>query len=171
MFVAILFVALIGVPLLEIYVVIEVSRAIGLAATLALLIGDAVIGTLLMRSQSRAVWRSACRALSRGRAPAREVLDGALVISGGALLIAPGFITDLFGALLLAPPTRGPIRRLVVRRFSARMPGMAKTSQGDDAAGWRDRSRGNYDVDSQAVEFDMRELERQRTTNAYPGSL
>jgi UPF0716 protein FxsA len=49
------------------------------------------------------------------------VLDGALVIAGGALLIAPGFITDLLGALLLAPPTRGPIRRLVLRRLTSRL--------------------------------------------------
>jgi UPF0716 protein FxsA len=157
MFVLILFVALIGVPLLEIYVVIEVSRAIGLAATLALLIFDAVIGTLLMRSQSRAVWRSARRALSQGRAPAREVLDGALVISGGALLIAPGFITDLLGALLLAPPTRAPIRRLVVRRFVGRMPGMAKPFRREGAASGPGES---YDVDSQAAELDPRELDR-----------
>jgi UPF0716 protein FxsA len=113
-----LFVLLIGVPLLEIYVVIEVGRAIGVPATLALLILDALLGTILMRSQGRAVWRSARRTLAAGHAPGREILDGALVIVGGAFLIAPGFITDILGALLLIPLTRAPIRRLVVRRFT-----------------------------------------------------
>jgi UPF0716 protein FxsA len=113
-----LFVLLIGVPLLEIYVVIEVGRAIGVLDTLALLILDALLGTILMRSQGRAVWRSARQTLAAGRAPGREILDGALVIVGGAFLIAPGFITDILGALLLIPLTRAPIRRLVVRRFT-----------------------------------------------------
>ncbi|MGH2832076.1 MAG: FxsA family protein [Solirubrobacteraceae bacterium] len=160
MFFLIVFVALIGIPLLEIFVVIEVSRTIGLAATLALMILDAAIGTMLMRSQGRAVWASARRSLSQGRAPAREVLDGALVIVGGALLIAPGFITDLFGALLLAPPTRAPIRRLVVNRLSGRMKGPAKSSRRDHTSGWRTERVAHYDADTQAVEVDPRELER-----------
>jgi UPF0716 protein FxsA len=118
MFMILLFLILVGVPLLEIYVVIEVGRAIGVIPTLALLILDAMLGTALMRSQGRAVWRSARETLRAGRAPGREILDGALVIAGGALLIAPGFITDFLGALLLLPPTRAPIRRLVIRRFA-----------------------------------------------------
>jgi UPF0716 protein FxsA len=116
----ILFVLLIGVPLLEIYVVIEVGRAIGVPATLALLVLDALLGTILMRSQGRAVWRRARSSLLAGQIPAREVLDGALVIVGGALLIAPGFITDALGALLLIPVTRRPIGRMVVRRIVRR---------------------------------------------------
>lgn len=115
---ALLFLLLIGVPLLEIYVVIEVGRAIGVVATLALLILDALLGTVLMRSQGHAVWRSARETVMAGRVPGREILDGALVIAGGALLIAPGFITDALGALLLLPPTRAPLRRFVVRRLT-----------------------------------------------------
>ncbi len=146
MFFVIVFIALIGVPLLEIYVVVEVSRAIGLLATLALLIFDALAGTVLVRSQSRAVWRRARLTLLAGEVPAREVLDGALVITGGALLIAPGFITDLFGALLLMPPTRGPIRRLVVARFRRASGRPTHTSGGD------------FDVQSTAVEVDSQQL-------------
>jgi UPF0716 protein FxsA len=145
-FFVIVFIALIGVPLLEIYVVVEVSRAIGLLATLALLIFDALAGTVLVRSQSRAVWRRARRTLLAGEVPAREVLDGALVITGGALLIAPGFITDLFGALLLMPPTRGPIRRLVIARFR-RASGRPTHTPG-----------GDFDVQSTAVEVDSQQL-------------
>jgi UPF0716 protein FxsA len=156
MFFLIVFVALIGIPLLEIYVVIEVSRAIGLVATLALMILDAMIGTLLVRSQSRAVWRRARQTLLRGRAPAREVLDGALVIAGGALLIAPGFITDLLGALLLAPPTRAVIRRLVIARFTRGIPVQVTRFHRTGAA----RSRAEYDADSRAVEIEPHELDR-----------
>jgi UPF0716 protein FxsA len=78
---------------------------------------DALLGTILMRSQGRAVWRSARETLRAGRAPGQEILDGAFVIAGGALLIAPGFITDILGALLVLPFTRAPLRRRLVRRF------------------------------------------------------
>ena len=118
MFPLLLFLVLVGVPLLEIWVVIEVGRAIGVVPTLALLLLDALLGTILMRSQGRAVWRSARQTLSEGRAPGREILDGAFVIAGGALLIAPGFITDILGALLLLPVTRPPIRRRLLRRLT-----------------------------------------------------
>jgi UPF0716 protein FxsA len=159
MFFLIVFVALIGIPLLEIYVVIEVSRAIGLVATLALLILDAMIGTMLVRSQSRAVWRRARQTLRQGRAPAREVLDGALVIAGGALLIAPGFITDLLGALLLAPPTRAVIRRLVIARFTRTIPTRVRGSNRSGGVRSDARGRSEYDVESRAVEIDPHELE------------
>jgi UPF0716 protein FxsA len=166
MLVALLFLALIGVPLLEIYVVIEVGRAIGVPATLALLILDALLGTILMRSQGRAVWRRARETLRAGRVPGREALDGALVIVGGALLIAPGFITDALGALLLLPLTRRPIGRMAVRRLTRS--GSHSSAQGqwhDDPARRGGTSSGRphrpggshgpagYDVDGDASEI------------------
>jgi UPF0716 protein FxsA len=152
----ILFIALIGIPLLEIYVVIQVGEAIGVLATLALLILDALAGAALMRSQGRAVWSQARRTLAAGRPPTREILDGALVIAGGALLIAPGFITDLLGALLLVPPTRAIARRLVVRHFMRKTPkGRARMSF-TSSPGAR---RPDYDYDSDVIEVDPRQLE------------
>jgi UPF0716 protein FxsA len=59
--------------------------------------------------------------VNAGRAPAREVLDGGLVIFGGALLLTPGFVTDVFGLVLLLPPTRALVRRVLVRRLVPRM--------------------------------------------------
>jgi UPF0716 protein FxsA len=106
------------VPIVEIYVIIQVGQAIGALWTVALLIADSIAGTLLMKSQGRAAWRRFQAALAEGRAPAREVLDGMLVIFGGAFLLAPGFITDIFGALFLIPPTRAIMRRLLMRRFT-----------------------------------------------------
>ena len=65
-----------------------------------------MLGAMLLRAQGRTVWRRFNAALSEGRMPHREVMDGVLVIFGGAFLITPGFITDIFGVLLLLPPTR-----------------------------------------------------------------
>ena len=109
------------VPIVEIYVIIQVGQAIGALWTIALLVADSILGSMLMRSQGRVAWRRFNAALAERRAPAREVLDGVLVIFGGALLLTPGFITDVFGLAFLLPPTRALLRRLLVRRFALRM--------------------------------------------------
>ena len=109
------------VPIVEIYVIIQVGEAIGALWTIALLVADSIIGSLLMRTQGRSAWRRFNEAIAAGRIPAREVVDGALVIFGGALLLTPGFVTDIFGAAFLLPPTRAVIRRLLVRRYAGRL--------------------------------------------------
>jgi UPF0716 protein FxsA len=103
----------IGLPILELYVIIQVGGAIGVWPTIALLIADSILGVLLFRSQGRAAWLRFNRALAEGRVPGREVFDGAMVILGGALLLTPGFITDIFGLICLIPPTRALVRRLL----------------------------------------------------------
>src|SRR3954447_4927873 len=112
---------LIVVPIAEIALIIQVGEWIGVWWTIALLLADAVLGSLLLRSQGRAVWQRFSAAVNGGRIPHREVVDGVLVIFGGALMLAPGFITDIFGALFLLPPTRAVMRRLLVRRASLRI--------------------------------------------------
>jgi len=107
-----LLVLFIVVPLLELYVIIQVGGAIGVLPTIALLFLDSVLGAMLLRSQGRAVWRRFNNALAENRVPAREVFDGAMVIVGGTLLLTPGFITDVVGLLLLLPPTRDVVRRI-----------------------------------------------------------
>ena len=109
LFLIILFIA---IPLAELYVIIQVGGAIGVAPTLALLVLDSILGAALLRSQSRAAWERFNLSLSAGRVPAREVFDGAMIILGGALLLTPGFITDVFGLLLLLPPSRDIFRRV-----------------------------------------------------------
>ncbi len=121
----VLFVSLIGITLLELYVVITVGEAIGVLPTLGLMLLDAALGAWLMHSQGRAVWRRFRDDLAAGRLPTRHVLDGALVIAGGAFLITPGFVTDLFGALLLLPPTRAIARRAITRRITGRVGAVA----------------------------------------------
>ena len=116
-----LLLAFIVVPLVELYVIIQVGQSIGVLPTIALLLADSILGSVLMRSQGRAAWRAFRAATAAGRVPAREVLDGALVIFGGALLLTPGFVTDVFGLALLAPPSRAIVRRLLVGRVARSM--------------------------------------------------
>ena len=116
------------VPIAELAIIIQVGQAIGVWWTIAILIADSLLGSALMRSQGQATWRRFNEALQTGRVPAAEVLDGGLVIFGGACLLTPGFITDLFGLLLLLPPTRAVVRRLLVRYFAVRM--MADATSG-----------------------------------------
>src|ERR1041384_3463234 len=118
------------IPIAELAVIIQVGQEIGVWWTIAILILDSVLGSLLMRSQGRIAWRRFNETLQAGRPPAREVLDGVLVIFGGAFLLTPGFITDIFGALFLIPPTRAIVRRLLVKRFSDRMIVAARTRAG-----------------------------------------
>jgi len=123
------------VPLAELYVILKVGDAIGVVWTILLLAADSVAGSLLLRSQGRAVWRRFNQALSEGRMPHREVQDGVLVIFGGAFLITPGFITDVLGLLMLLPPTRRLVRRYAVRAVGRRMATRAAGPRGYDVEG------------------------------------
>jgi UPF0716 protein FxsA len=89
--------------------------------TIGILIADSILGSVLMRSQGRAAWRRFNEAIRAGRVPAREVIDGTLVIFGGALLLTPGFLTDILGLILLLPPTRAIVRAMLLRRFAHRI--------------------------------------------------
>jgi UPF0716 protein FxsA len=144
------------VPIAELFVIIQVGQAIGVWWTIALLIADSVLGSMLMRSQGRAVWRRFNEAMQAGRVPAREVLDGVLVIFGGALLLTPGFISDVLGLLLLLPPTRALVRTLIVRRFAHRM--VVSMSAPRPQAGRA------YDVEGTAVDVDADPIEPRRDT-------
>jgi UPF0716 protein FxsA len=105
------------VPIAEIYVIIQVGQAIGALWTVLILIADSIIGARLLQWQGRRAWRMFRQALAEGRVPHREVLDGVVIVVGGAFLLAPGFITDVFGLFLLLPPTRAVVRRGLARRM------------------------------------------------------
>jgi UPF0716 protein FxsA len=105
------------VPIAELYVIIQVGELIGVVPTLALLLADALLGSWLLKHQGRSAWRRFNQALAARRFPGREVVDGALIIVGGTLLLTPGFISDVFGVFLLLPPTRAIARR-VLKRFT-----------------------------------------------------
>ncbi len=108
-------------PVAEIFVAIKVADAIGVLATVLLLIAGWPLGAWALRSRGRAAWRRLASVVAAGRTPGREVLDGALVVAGGALLMVPGFITDVLGIVLLLGPTRAVMRRLLVRNLQSRV--------------------------------------------------
>lgn len=116
-----LFLVFIVLPLAELYVIIKVGEAIGIWPTLALLLLDGFVGAALSRSQGRLAWQRFNAAMGEGRVPAREVFDGAMIMFGGALLLSPGFLTDVVGIGLLLPPTRAMMRSLV-RRAASKTP-------------------------------------------------
>jgi UPF0716 protein FxsA len=109
------------VPIAELYVIIKVGEAIGTGPTIVLLLADAILGAVLLRHQGRAAWIRFNRALADGRLPHKEVFDGVLVILGGALLLTPGFLTDILGLILLIPPTRAAVRAMSARLFRRRL--------------------------------------------------
>ena len=134
------------VPLVELYVIIQVGQAIGALPTIAILLADSILGSMLLRSQGRAAWRRFNAAIAQARVPAREVIDGVLIIFGGALLLTPGFVTDVVGVLLLLPPTRAVVRRLLGRRVAHRLT-VARPPGGR-------RPPGAWDVEGTATDAD-----------------
>jgi UPF0716 protein FxsA len=123
------------VPIAELYVIIQVGQWIGLLPTLALLLADALLGALLLRQQGRSAWRRFNAAIAERRFPGREAADGVMVAVGGTLLLTPGFITDIFGFLLLVPPTRALVRRGLFRFLGGRFV-LVGTAAGAARRGW-----------------------------------
>src|SRR6188474_365454 len=148
---AILLAVFIVVPIVELYVIIQIGGLIGLWPTLALLLADAVLGSLLLRHQRRGAWRRFNLALAERRFPGREVADGLLIAIGGTLLLTPGFVTDIVGLLFLIPPTRAIVRRLLRGYVGRRFVVVGGPAGGDFSA---PPSRRSYDYDSSAEEID-----------------
>ena len=112
---ALLLLAFVVVPLVEVAVLLQVGQLIGTLPAVGLLLAVSVLGAWLARREGTRAWRALRDALAQGRAPGREVADGALVLVGATLLLTPGFVTDAVGALLLVPVTRAVARRLLLR--------------------------------------------------------
>ena len=108
-------VAAIALPILDIAMLVKVGGWLGAWPTAGMVLLAAIVGLMLVRAQGLAILTQARDTLSRGSVPAREVFDGACVLVGGALLVLPGFASDLLGAILLAPPARSLLRRLITR--------------------------------------------------------
>jgi UPF0716 protein FxsA len=119
--VPILAIAFIVVPLAELAVIIAVGDFLGLLPTLALLLVVSVVGAWLAKREGLAAWRRFQLALADGRVPTVEVADGAMILLAGALLLTPGFLSDVVGILLLLPPTRAMARRLAPRLAARRL--------------------------------------------------
>lgn len=159
--------AFIAIPLIEIAVFIEVGGYIGLWWTLAVVVGTALAGTHMLRRQGLATLRRAQENMAQGRMPLREVFDGLCLLIAGALLLTPGFVTDLAGALLLMPPVRLLLGQLVARhiiatgQFSAGGPGGQTFHAGPGAAagerGPDDNVHGGFAGDD-IIDVDFKEV-------------
>jgi UPF0716 protein FxsA len=107
-------------PLAELAVIVQVAGAVGVLNTIGLLIAVSLVGAWLAKREGVITLRRIQLALGRGDIPSREVADGALILMAGALMIAPGFISDVVALLVLFPPTRAVIRPVLVRSLAKR---------------------------------------------------
>ncbi|MFC4535999.1 FxsA family protein [Sphaerisporangium dianthi] len=123
-----LFLTFLIVPVLEIWMLIQIGQVIGGWQTVGLLILDSLLGAWLVRREGRRAWRALRQALESGRMPDRELADGALIVAGGTLLLTPGFITDVLGFILILPPTRPLARRVLGWFLGRRVRAMASAS-------------------------------------------
>ncbi|MDT7595360.1 MAG: protein FxsA [Pseudonocardiales bacterium] len=108
--------------IVELAVFIAVGHAIGVLATVGLLILTSLVGTALLRREGARTLGAFVEALRARRAPHRELLDGMLVTAAGVLVVVPGFVSDFLGLLLLLPPIRALVRRRILQSASRRTP-------------------------------------------------
>jgi UPF0716 protein FxsA len=109
------------VPIAELAVLIRVGQWIGVVNTIGMLILVSVVGAWLAKRAGLSVLRRIQRQLELGQMPGVELVDGSLVLLAGVLLITPGFLSDILGILLLLPPVRATVRRVLRRRFAQRI--------------------------------------------------
>jgi UPF0716 protein FxsA len=145
-------------PLAELAVIVQVAGTVGVLNTVGLLIAVSIVGAWLAKRQGLVTLRRIQAATARGEVPNRELADGALILLAGALMIAPGFISDVVALLLLIPPLRAVVRRVMVRSLAERgrarvtvvgagRPGARRSPTGDaagdvwDVESWEDPPR------------------------------
>ncbi|MSR36731.1 MAG: FxsA family protein [Gemmatimonadetes bacterium] len=101
-----LFLVFIALPIAELVILVRLGQVVGFWATLLIVLATGALGSLLARSQGTRVLAEVRDEVRAGRMPAKQLLDGAAIVAGGALLLTPGFISDVLGLALLFPPTR-----------------------------------------------------------------
>ncbi|HET9872161.1 MAG TPA: FxsA family protein [Propionibacteriaceae bacterium] len=109
----VLIVLLVALPIVEVWLLIQVGEQIGVLATIGVLVVEAAVGAWLMKREGTRAWTALNGALQTGRMPSAELTDAALVLVGGVLLMLPGFLSDVIGFLFLLPLTRPLARKLV----------------------------------------------------------
>lgn len=127
----ILFLLFVGIPLLEIYLLIEVGSIIGALPTVFLVVFTAVLGVFLLRIQGFSTLTRLRGTLAQGGIPAIEMLEGAVLLVTGALLLTPGFFTDAMGFLCLIPAFRRSLVRWFLGRFLMPMSGQGGSGSRD----------------------------------------
>ena len=165
---AVLVLLFLVVPLVELYVILQVGSTIGVLPTIGLLLLASFAGAWLVKREGAKAWAAFRLALDEGRVPARETADGALVILGGALLLTPGFVTDVVGLVCVAPPTRAVVRRSLLALASTRVAPLRWFAMGQSGA--RTASRVQR-VRSRRVRPDDMPAPDRRPANVPPPSL
>lgn len=118
---AVLILLLVSVPLLELFVIVQVAGGLGVGQTILLLLVVSVVGAWMVRRSGLGVLNQIRTRLAQGEIPGKELVDGVLILVAGALMLTPGFLTDAVGLLLLFPPTRMAVRSVLMRRYSKRI--------------------------------------------------
>jgi UPF0716 protein FxsA len=127
------------VPIAELYVIVQVADSAGVGTTIALLVAVSVLGSWLVKREGLGVVRRMQEALARAELPTNQLVDGVLILFAGALMLTPGFLTDVLGLVLLIPPTRAAVRSVMLRRFRTRIEsglGFAAAGPGGAAGMW-----------------------------------
>tara|TARA_B110000438_G_scaffold218355_1_gene211201 strand:- start:4412 stop:4900 length:489 start_codon:yes stop_codon:yes gene_type:complete len=137
--------ALVGIPLIEIAVFIQVGSEIGLGMTLATTVLTAIAGTVLLRVQGLSTLTHLQKTLERGEMPVRAAFDGVCQLIAGLLLLTPGFVTDFIGLLLFLPLLRRGLLQLIVRRANISVVVCGGTTD-------KTAARRAYDVDGEYQE-------------------
>jgi UPF0716 protein FxsA len=109
------------VPIIELAVLIQLGRWIGLWPTLAIIAATGILGAALASREGLRAWRALQEDIYQGKVPGRPILDGLSIFSGGALLLTPGLLTDVLGFSLIIKPTRRWLQNKVVNRFGGRL--------------------------------------------------
>ena len=149
-----IFLLFLFIPLIEIAAFIEIGGRIGLGATILLVVTTAIIGTILLRRQGTETMQSLRASLSNGKFPANALFDGFCLVIAGALLITPGFFTDIIGMVLFIPPFRKFLRKILIDKGIIRV-----YSNVSDSSSNKNYASQNDDViEGQCHKIDERDL-------------
>lgn len=160
----ILFLALLGVPIVEITLFILIGGQIGVIATLACILATAIIGAMLVRRQGLATFERARREMQEDRVPAGALSEGLAILAAGALLMTPGFFTDTVGFLLLIPP----LRRRIIRHVGQLLASRVTVMHGGPERGPRTSRGGATVIDGEAVEVEEPEDDKRLSRDDSP---
>jgi UPF0716 protein FxsA len=138
-----LIVVFLVLPFVELAVIIQVAGWLGTGPTIALLVVESILGAWLCKREGAGVLRRINDQLNAGQLPKNEVVDGGLILLAGALMVTPGFLTDILGFLLLTPPTRAVFREIVLARLRRRLD---NAMAGGGPAGFRFVRVSGFDV-------------------------
>ena len=166
-----LLLAFLIVPIVELYLFVEVANWVGFGAALLWIVGVSVVGAWLVKREGMSAFRRANQKVAQGEVPTDELITGILILFAGALMLTPGFLTDGIGMLLLFPPSRALVRHrlrsrfatgpIVLGRFGGGPPGFGSSGFGSGGFGSGAPGRPDddvWDVDSWEDPPDRREL-------------